>query len=296
MRSSITAIGLSGVVAGKSFEIGSDPVTIGRNPDCSISLPTDPGVSRNHAQMYQQNGIPFIVDLGSSNGTRVNGEPLQVPTQLADQDVVSIGAQSFRIALVTARAPQPVTANTCIVCGSHQIVSVQSVAASGASSTVGTSVSVGGAHVLGGGPNLVGASIGASRSVSRTELAKMLAFPYPRPKVEKFTDTGTHVGAAVWIISSIVLAIPLAPMGLWWVAVIGGLVLGAFVSIVMQSQNKAKYASAEADHNRKQADADREYSAHKAVYDRSLYCPQCHSVFDPVSGRNTRPEQLCALL
>ena len=49
-----------------------DPVTIGRMPDCDVTVP-DSNVSRHHAEVRLFDGHARIVDLGSMNGTKVNG-------------------------------------------------------------------------------------------------------------------------------------------------------------------------------------------------------------------------------
>lgn len=89
-------IGVSGALSGQSFLVGTSPLSIGRDSACSISVPTDPSLSRNHAQVYASGGVVFVADLGSSNGTRVNGQPITVPTQLMVGDLLTFGAQAFR--------------------------------------------------------------------------------------------------------------------------------------------------------------------------------------------------------
>ena len=69
---------------------------IGRTPDNDLVL-SDLNVSRNHAELRKsRSGSYEIVDLGSHNGTFVNGQP--VTTQmLTEQDIVSIGSSTFRL-------------------------------------------------------------------------------------------------------------------------------------------------------------------------------------------------------
>lgn len=65
------------------------PLTIGRASDAGLSVPS-PRVSRNHAEVVWREGQPLLRDLGSQNGTSVNG--LRVTEHhLADHDEVSIG-------------------------------------------------------------------------------------------------------------------------------------------------------------------------------------------------------------
>ena len=300
MATNVTALGVSGLVVGKSFQLGATPLTIGRSPDASIPLTADAGVSRNHAQLYIQGDAPFVVDLGSSNGTMVNGERLTGPRPLADGDVVAVGPHSFRIQIQLDQPIRPsvpvVGAPICILCGGNQVIALRSVTAAGVSSTVGTSVSIGGAHVLGGGPNLVGGSIGTSRSVTKTDLAKMLAFPYPKPKNEKFIDKGAScAGCFTFVAVGMLLGHMIGESGLIMPTLLA-LVAGMAITFLVQAINKTRNVQLEAEHNRKQADAQLEYNARRLVYDRSMYCPQCHSVFDPVTGRHNMPEQLAGIL
>lgn len=67
------------------------PVSLGRSSACEISL-NDTECSRRHALINPQAGGEFwIVDLGSTNGTHVNGRRLLRPTQLADGDRILLG-------------------------------------------------------------------------------------------------------------------------------------------------------------------------------------------------------------
>ncbi len=75
------------------------PVTtlrIGRAPDNDIVL-ADSGVSRYHAELRDVAGGYHIVDLGSNNGTFVNGQQIAA-APLAEGDIVGIGAATFRLA------------------------------------------------------------------------------------------------------------------------------------------------------------------------------------------------------
>src|SRR4051812_4590455 len=51
----------------------SGTVAMGRGPEAGIRV-DDPSVSRQHAEVVLENGVAHIVDLGSHNGVRVNGE------------------------------------------------------------------------------------------------------------------------------------------------------------------------------------------------------------------------------
>jgi hypothetical protein len=79
---------------GRRIGVTSEPVTIGRLPDCVVAL-SDPNVSRHHAEVRREGGEVTVTDLGSTNGTRVNGAPVH-HRQLSDGDVVTIGRTALR--------------------------------------------------------------------------------------------------------------------------------------------------------------------------------------------------------
>ena len=66
------------------------PITIlGRGTDCDLRL-VDPGVSRHHAELRVEDGEVVLVDLGSTNGTFVNGQPVR-RVMLVDGTQVTLG-------------------------------------------------------------------------------------------------------------------------------------------------------------------------------------------------------------
>lgn len=71
------------------------PLTIGRLPECDITLPTG-NVSRTHAYVVPTPSGPLLVD-NSSTGTSVNGEPIREPWVLADGDQVKIGLSLLHV-------------------------------------------------------------------------------------------------------------------------------------------------------------------------------------------------------
>ena len=79
---------------GTRVQIALDPVTIGRHPDCDVVL-NDAEVSRQHAEVRREDGGFSIVDLGSLNGTKVNGAGVKAPRALQDGDVISIGTHTI---------------------------------------------------------------------------------------------------------------------------------------------------------------------------------------------------------
>jgi hypothetical protein len=78
---------------GRRVALGDATAVIGRMPDCAVAL-SDPQVSRHHAEVRRDDTGYRIVDLGSTNGTQVNG--VRVAEQLLnDGDVILIGATSM---------------------------------------------------------------------------------------------------------------------------------------------------------------------------------------------------------
>jgi Protein of unknown function (DUF3662)/Inner membrane component of T3SS, cytoplasmic domain len=75
---------------GRRVQIGTEPLVIGRLPECGVVL-ADSNVSRRHAELRRAGDSVVLTDLGSTNGTRVNGAPIRERT-LASGDEVSVGS------------------------------------------------------------------------------------------------------------------------------------------------------------------------------------------------------------
>jgi hypothetical protein len=76
--------------SGRVFEVNGE-LTIGRAAGCGVSLPDDTFVSNVHARVYERDGDVFIEDLGSTNGTLVNGASLEAATKLRKGDRIQAG-------------------------------------------------------------------------------------------------------------------------------------------------------------------------------------------------------------
>jgi pSer/pThr/pTyr-binding forkhead associated (FHA) protein len=81
---------------GSSFEAGAVPLTIGRADDNTLALPGDEFASGHHARIESQRDGVWILDLGSTNGTFVNGSRLDGRRKLREGDVVQIGDTELR--------------------------------------------------------------------------------------------------------------------------------------------------------------------------------------------------------
>lgn len=79
---------------GSAYPIGTE-ITVGRGANCSIGVPDDTFASQLHARVQLRNGAMWLEDLGSTNGTHLNGARLTMPVQLAVGDRVQIGSTVF---------------------------------------------------------------------------------------------------------------------------------------------------------------------------------------------------------
>jgi hypothetical protein len=88
-KASLVMAGKSGRKKQASWEL-SEEVIIGRASECGISL-KDEFASNLHAKVYQAERRFYIEDLGSTNGTYVNGRRINYPTELRRGDRIKIG-------------------------------------------------------------------------------------------------------------------------------------------------------------------------------------------------------------
>jgi pSer/pThr/pTyr-binding forkhead associated (FHA) protein len=88
---------VEGPDAGREVPAG-DELVIGRGDAAELVI-ADPGVSRRHAVMRAEGQTAVIEDLGSSNGTYVNDEPVAQPRRVAEGDVIRLGASTLEVRL-----------------------------------------------------------------------------------------------------------------------------------------------------------------------------------------------------
>jgi len=84
---------LAGVSAGEMFKLQEDKTVVGRGPTVGVRL-NDEGVSREHCQFMREGEKVIVADLGSTNGTFVNGIKVD-RKELADGDKIMVGSTTI---------------------------------------------------------------------------------------------------------------------------------------------------------------------------------------------------------
>jgi len=87
----------SGPDSGHSFKISGPAIRIGRAPDNDLVL-RDPATSGHHARVERRGNQFYVVDLGSTNGTLVNGEVV-MERELKNGDSITIGQNAVNFAV-----------------------------------------------------------------------------------------------------------------------------------------------------------------------------------------------------
>jgi phosphoserine phosphatase RsbU/P len=87
---------LAGPIAGRRYKLGDGEYVIGRRSDCQIFVP-DMRVSRQHARLWRDGAAWTLEDLGSNNGTYINGARLQAATEIRHDDEITIANNRIRV-------------------------------------------------------------------------------------------------------------------------------------------------------------------------------------------------------
>ena len=78
------------------FEIADGETSVGRSSASNIVLRSDDYASGRHAQLTRHGGLLYVEDLGSTNGTFVNGRKTVGATPLRSGDTIRVGSTTFR--------------------------------------------------------------------------------------------------------------------------------------------------------------------------------------------------------
>jgi pSer/pThr/pTyr-binding forkhead associated (FHA) protein len=86
-----------GSLSGNSLDVTVPKITLGRERDCHVRL-KDEGISRVHCAIEQRADGIYVLDLGATNGVRINKRRLQwMEQRLEPGDRVAIGSVEFRV-------------------------------------------------------------------------------------------------------------------------------------------------------------------------------------------------------
>ena len=88
---------VTGTAPGTMVPVGAEPFTIGRGEAGMGMLDGDPKLSRSHARISKVDGRVVVEDLGSTNGTFVNGTRIAAPTVLRPGDALYLGTTSLQL-------------------------------------------------------------------------------------------------------------------------------------------------------------------------------------------------------
>jgi ABC-2 type transport system permease protein len=103
----------SGAAAGTGLEVETELV-IGRAAEGKGTLDGDQELSRHHARITRANGVLTIEDLGSTNGTYVNGERISGPRQLRQGDSISVGGTTIGVLAAQSEPADAATQRTTV--------------------------------------------------------------------------------------------------------------------------------------------------------------------------------------
>ena len=81
---------------GNEYELDSSPLTIGRGNQNDVAIDDDEFASARHVRIEPRRDGVWVHDLGSTNGTYVNGVRIDRPRKLLDGDVVRVGETELR--------------------------------------------------------------------------------------------------------------------------------------------------------------------------------------------------------
>lgn len=77
-------------------EVGAETV-IGRSPHCAVVIDNDSEISSRNSALSAKGGLLFVDDLGSTNGTSVNGSPICGPRRVGENDLILVGRTELRL-------------------------------------------------------------------------------------------------------------------------------------------------------------------------------------------------------
>jgi DNA-binding response OmpR family regulator len=104
MGSGVAVLVGGGALSGRRYALESEVTLIGRGEDCTVQV-TDPLASRRHAQIRREPWRYLLEDLGSRNGTLVNGEAIAAAYHLRHGDTIHVATTPLRFEDPNATLP-----------------------------------------------------------------------------------------------------------------------------------------------------------------------------------------------
>lgn len=96
--------------ASETVKLVDGVTTVGRQDDCQLRIKSSQ-VSRKHCEIFEKKGLLLVKDLGSSNGTFVNGQRIDGQRVIEPGDMLTIGPVKLKVSKVGEAAPtRPATA------------------------------------------------------------------------------------------------------------------------------------------------------------------------------------------
>ena len=96
-RAKLVVLKSPALEAGEEIPVDSMPVAIGRGGQNEVPLEEDEFASARHARFEAKRDGLWVEDIGSTNGTFVNGARVTTPRRLTKGDVVRVGQTDFRV-------------------------------------------------------------------------------------------------------------------------------------------------------------------------------------------------------
>lgn len=82
---------ISGIHAGIAFDFHQPVIAIGRDTASDLELELEPRVSGKHCEVFDQNGHPFVRDVGSMNGTWIDARRIAQPARIQHGSMLQLG-------------------------------------------------------------------------------------------------------------------------------------------------------------------------------------------------------------
>jgi hypothetical protein len=93
---------------GDSVELPLGETVVGRDVACALRF-NDPAISRRHLRFIRRQNEVFVEDLGSSNGTLLNGRAVAAPLRIVDGDSIKVGSRVLTVRIADGESEQPST-------------------------------------------------------------------------------------------------------------------------------------------------------------------------------------------